>query len=343
MMQVDPQISVIIPVYNAEKTIQKCVVSVMKQSFSKWEILLLDDGSTDQSGSICDLIGKNDSRIRVFHQSNCGVSYTRNRGLEQMKGDYFIFLDADDELHPNALYNLVEQAISVKADIVICGLEYRYSQKEKCVVLPGVGKEYYKNNEFLNEFWKLFSTHILHAIGTKLYSRKLLKDENIRFKDSFSICEDILFSIEMLKKATVLSCIEYPFYIYNMDANPNSLSKGYKINYFNNLLYLYENIADLFGKTVEEIADKDFDLCFLADVSPALQNEFNLPKKDWINIFSKVRIACNHPVFSQHQEILRTDLTIGKWILYSCMKQQKTYIVTFLLWVRFVIRILTGK
>ena len=98
-----PMISVIVPVYNAEKYLQRCVDSILKQSFTDFEVLLIDDGSHDRSGELCDEYGEKDNRVRVFHKENGGVSSARNVGLDNASGEYISFVDADDYLETNAM------------------------------------------------------------------------------------------------------------------------------------------------------------------------------------------------------------------------------------------------
>ncbi len=115
----NPEVSIIVPVYNAEKFLRECVESVLAQSFTDWELLLVDDGSTDSSLSICRHYAQTDDRIKVISQQNGGVSSARNEGLEMAKGKYVFFLDADDELYPYTLSLLWKIAQTEKVDIVV--------------------------------------------------------------------------------------------------------------------------------------------------------------------------------------------------------------------------------
>ena len=104
-----PFVSVVVPVYNAEKSIERCVESVARQRFVDWELLLVDDGSSDKSGSICDTLAAGDGRIQVFHKENGGVSSARNKGMELARGKYLLFLDSDDYWPENYLEPLVSE------------------------------------------------------------------------------------------------------------------------------------------------------------------------------------------------------------------------------------------
>ena len=118
-MTANPMITMIIPVYNAERTIARCIDSVLKQEYTNFELLIVDDGSTDNSGAICDSYEEKDSRIRVIHQENSGVSASRNLALSLARGTYVQFLDSDDWITPNAMRLLSNAALTFHCDMVI--------------------------------------------------------------------------------------------------------------------------------------------------------------------------------------------------------------------------------
>ena len=117
----ETKITIIVPVYNAEGTIERCIQSVIKQQFSDFELIVIDDGSVDKSGELCDRYAENDSRIRVIHQENQGVSSARNVGILAAQGEYVTFLDSDDELEPSVLSQYFEAVNKFQCDIVVGG------------------------------------------------------------------------------------------------------------------------------------------------------------------------------------------------------------------------------
>ena len=119
-----PAISIIVPVYNAEKMLQTCVDSILGQKFTEWELLLVDDGSTDASAALCDSLSQEDPRIRTYHKSNGGVSSARNLGIRKSGGEYLYFADSDDTLVPETLEELYREAAAQSADMVVCGFTY---------------------------------------------------------------------------------------------------------------------------------------------------------------------------------------------------------------------------
>ena len=114
-----PTVSIIVPVYNAEKTLERCVDSILNQTYQDFELLLVDDGSPDGSGALCDAYARQDSRVRVFHQENAGVSAARNLALDHAAGEYLQFLDSDDWITPDATSSLVRAAREHQCDLVI--------------------------------------------------------------------------------------------------------------------------------------------------------------------------------------------------------------------------------
>lgn len=165
-------VSIVVPVYNTEKYLDNCLDSVLNQTYENWEAIVVDDGSSDSSGDICDEYAKRDKRIRIFHMENHGVSYARNRGLEESSGQYITFLDSDDYLNNEALSVLVDLAQRNNASIVQCG------------ILRGNETKFPKSEELIGI--KIFNNHTIFSSFTaniipcaKLYKRNII--DNISF------------------------------------------------------------------------------------------------------------------------------------------------------------------
>lgn len=186
-------ISIIIPVYNVEKYIEECLNSIIKQTYKNIEIILVDDGSTDRSGIICDQYAKIDKRINVLHKENFGVSNARNTGLRLKKGKYFIFIDSDDWLEPNMIESLYNNLKNNQVDISICNY-YINSTKRKTDIQ---NKKLIKNN--LKEMYEnLFDEN---SFGGYLWN-KLIKSniaDNLFLDEDIKIEEDVIFLINILK------------------------------------------------------------------------------------------------------------------------------------------------
>lgn len=197
-----PKISIIVPVYNTELYLRECIESILRQSFMNFEVLLVDDGSTDASGSICEDYAAKDTRIRVFHQTNQGVTAARKLGLEYARGEFICFVDSDDKITSNALEILFSN-MRDGVDIVICDSER---------------SGYATGNEFLNQ---LLKNEILISLWGKLYRKELLISSGaLDIRREINIGEDYLANIKM---ALLVSRIVYvPTVTYLYQYNPDS-------------------------------------------------------------------------------------------------------------------------
>lgn len=212
-----PDISVIIPVYKAEKYLNKCIDSFLNQDYKNFELILIDDGSPDDSGSICDAYAQKDNRIKVIHKENEGVSIARQTGLEASKGKYTIHADPDDWVDNNMLSSLYNQAINNNADVVICDMWVDYDngtrqlKKQKPTGL--------KNTDILND---LFG-HLHGSMCNKLIKRECFIKYKISFPKEISFCEDLLVCIRLFKNPIRILYLEKAFYHYEQNVNSNSI------------------------------------------------------------------------------------------------------------------------
>jgi len=212
-------ISVIVPVYKVEKYLEKCVNSICSQSYSDLEIILVDDGSPDNCGKICDEMALNDQRIRVIHQKNQGLAAARNAGLAIAQGKYVAFVDSDDTIENGAylmLHNMIEH---YDTDIAIC--ECRKVKENE--LLKQV--EYSNYNDKLldnNKLWDLVFGKLNNSSCNKLYKRSLIGD--LQFPQKVVHGEDLLFNIEYLAKCNIGVYNEAP--VYNYLSRNNSITRS---------------------------------------------------------------------------------------------------------------------
>lgn len=196
-----PTISIIVPIYNKEKYISRCVASLLNQTLKDLQIILVDDGSTDKSKKICDEYLKIDNRIEVIHKENGGVSAARNYGLEIAKGDYITFVDPDDYLDLDAieyLYNLIDE---YNADIACYRMRTYKNNMKKNNDENDENIEIYTGNKIIeNQILGKF----LYSSCNKLYSRDLFNNVNDRFNENIMYAEDALFNIYMMSKSNKL-------------------------------------------------------------------------------------------------------------------------------------------
>lgn len=225
-------ISIVIPVYNAEMFLKKCITSIQNQTFQDWELILVDDGSSDSSGMICDRASKDDARIKVIHQLNHGVSSARNAGLDRATGDYVMFVDADDWIEPALCQSLLDG--SIHADLAIGGYKEVYLDKVLSHKLSGCHIQF--PNEFSLIFTKLYRESLLNCPFSKLYKRELLAEQH--FNPDIKLGEDFLFNLTYLPKCKCISVVETDAYEYNV-MNENSATKKFREDDFLQVISLY--------------------------------------------------------------------------------------------------------
>lgn len=229
-------VSIIMPVYQAEAWLENSITSILRQNHANYELLLIENGSTDSSAMICDRFAERYSQIFSFHQESKGVSSARNAGLEYARGDYILFVDCDDTLDINTLNVIVDRIESSKADVLIYNFSRRYSPGYNENVMVDLAEGLYRNKDIIAVFMKLYDSSIVSNIGTKLYKRNLIGD--IRFDENMDVFEDISFCMSVLQKADSLFFLNQNLYHYEFK-NINSLSAVFKYNY-------YENFCDFF-------------------------------------------------------------------------------------------------
>ena len=215
----NPKISVIVPVYNAEKYLRRCIDSILNQTFTDFEVLLINDGSTDSSGVICDEYAKQDSRVRVFHKENGGVSSARNVGIQNMKGEYSIHCDSDDWIKVNMLDVLYNQAMISRADVIIC--DYYSSKKDTYIRIV-------QNPTTLDAKGVCRDILLgkLHgSTWNKLVKSNLIIKNKIKFNEQISYCEDVLFNVQLLLTNPSVFYVNKALYVYNQISGSITNSK----------------------------------------------------------------------------------------------------------------------
>lgn len=239
-----PEISVIVPVYNTEKTVKKCIDSLQSQTFRDIEIIIVDDGSPDSAGKICDEISKTDSRVRVIHKENGGLSSARNAGMSEAKGDYISFIDSDDYVAPDMYEKMLGRIKADKSDVAICShftvddggvcrkplvIQQDVLEKneiEENLIMPLIGYSFYRTPKLIEGF-----------ICRHLFSANLIKGFKFRSERKY-YAEDVVFDLDIYPLANRVSilreCLYY--YVYNGD----SLSNKYREGLWQMMLKLYD-------------------------------------------------------------------------------------------------------
>lgn len=210
----NPLISVIVPVYNAEEYLPACLDSILNQDLREIEIIVIDDGSTDESGKIADRYAAEDPRIRVIHQENAHLSASRNAGMQLAIGEYIAFIDADDWIETDMFSSMYKVAQREKSDVVICSVTLEFT-KDNSVYFEKVGQEYTERDtgHFYSLFIELSQLHLFNYAWNKIYRTQMLRDCMLSFQVEAPF-EDIAFNLQVLKVIQVISVLPGTYYHY---------------------------------------------------------------------------------------------------------------------------------
>lgn len=226
-------VTIIVPVYNAERFLDKCIQSIQNQTYQDIEIILVNDGSTDDSLTVCETYSTHDSRIVVLNKVNEGVSSARNHGIEAAKGEFCCFVDADDWIEKTHIKNMVDEISDV--DCLIQGyVRDTNDNKINCQLVP---YEYYMNDLNTNIIEPLFEDGFIHPCWNKLFKTHILNKFDIRFDEKIHISEDSLFCLNYLQHCNKLRISASVTYHYCVESTNTSLSKK-----------VYDDIFSIYGE-----------------------------------------------------------------------------------------------
>lgn len=220
MTMVNPKISVIVPVYKAEAYLHRCIDSILAQTFKDFELLLIDDGSPDRSGEICDEYARKDCRVKVHHKSNGGVSSARQYGLDNAIGEYVIHADPDDWIDADMYEKMYDVAVENNADIVGCDFCIEYSELQMKIL-----RQPFSNDSILCLRY-IFEERLHSGCCNKLIKRMLFVDNHIKFPCNINLWEDMSTIPKIFYHSRIIKYIPHPFYHYVQYCNINSYTKS---------------------------------------------------------------------------------------------------------------------
>lgn len=306
---INPKISVIVPVYKAEHYLARCVDTLLAQTFDDFEVILVDDGSPDNSGAICDEYALKDKRVRVIHQPNAGVSMARQKGLDNARGEYVIHADPDDWVEPDMLKELYAKAKEEDADMVICDFYGHYGGK---VVYERQQPSSLDHNTVLCDLFK----HLHGSCCNKLVRRVCFLKFDIHFSEGVSFCEDLLINSTLLRHNIKVAYLQNAFYHYDCCINSNSLVRKNTSATFEKdkrLILLFEKA--LSGSVVVEKAKSHMSYLLLLR---AFEGHFFSSREYRRRCRSYIQYS-----FDTH------DFLMGSLLFFSCLG---FYHLMFLLW-----------
>lgn len=274
----NPKVSIVVPVYNAEKYLHRCIDSVLAQTYYDWELLLIDDGSKDMSGEICEEYAAKDERIRVFHKENGGVSSARNLGLDNAQGEWIAFADSDDYVFPCWLENFIHNASGV--DMVVQGFktsyayEYMHNKDVHGVSYKGSCKE---------GLLELYKNCYLGYLWVKLFRTDIIRENHIRFDTKISLQEDENFVLQYVTYAKQMVSIEDIGYMY---FPPFCNKYKAKKNWFYMTQKLFENVLALYGKEWNDLVS--YYLNYYTDALMDIYEKKQEDRRKYLKVYRKV-------------------------------------------------------
>ena len=254
-MEKQPLLSVIVPVYNTSKLLPRCMESLRKQTYGNLEIILIDDGSTDESPAMCDTYAAQAENVKVLHKKNAGLGFARNSGLDMATGAYIAFLDSDDYIEETMYERLMAQTETAELDAVFCdfsiarrngaiepvdsGLKAgRYSGQALLLAILGAAPDTGRDFDFDMSVWK------------GVYARKLIEDHSIRFvSERRMLCEDLFFQIDFLQRAQQVGYIDEKLHFYC--ENNGSLTHRYIEDRLNKEKNMFREVCRLAGNVLD--------------------------------------------------------------------------------------------
>lgn len=249
-MRIEKMISVIVPVYNVEKYLEQCIDSLLSQTYQNFEIILVDDGSTDSSGKICDIYEENNENIKVIHKKNEGLGFARNTGLLYATGEYVTFIDSDDYADKYLLEDLYNGILETDVDVCIGGFK-KVADSGQMLYEEKYDEQYFihdntTNKAFIKMLGSLPSKHdsIRMSVWNVLYKLSIIKNNNIQFPSERElISEDLIFDFFYYQHVKKCKILDNSNYYYR--SNPTSLTMSYRKDRFEKTLVFYNFLAKL--------------------------------------------------------------------------------------------------
>lgn len=247
-----PAISIIVPVYKAERYLQRCLNSILNQSFYDWEAILVDDGSPDGSGIILDAYASKDNRFYVIHKNNGGVSSARQVGIENARGKYLIHIDPDDWVESSMLEELYKKIVDDDADMVIC--DFIWDRP----TLVSISSQHPSAFDCKSIMIDLFTERLHGSVCNKLVRREVIIAKHISFPPQLSIHEDLFFLTKLLLEDIKVTYLNKAFYHYVIGENFNSISQkiGQSYEYDVMILEMFNKLLD--GNECRKYANRLF-------------------------------------------------------------------------------------
>lgn len=337
------KISIIVPVFQAEKYINRCVDSILSQTYRNLELILIDDGSNDKSGSICDMYEKKDERVKVIHKKNAGVAAARNSGLNIVTGEYITFVDSDDYIDVNMYDRMLEKAKKFQCDVIMCDC-VKESVKIAMPFTQSIRPGFYNSEQLKAEYYP----HLLMMENIEypptisncllVFKQELVCEKNFpRYIEGVRFSEDLLFGAQLMYRANSLYYMkEANFYHYCI--NPNSASHKFTLNKWCDYMILYTKAVEYFGNIKEFDFNHQLDLMLLFFVYNALGDLLTTNKISEARKLNQIHEILNEKMvllMFRRIKIKKLDIPVKLKIL--------TYIYKYQVGIKFLIKFKEGN
>ena len=249
-------VTIVIPVYNGEKYIDSCMKGILNQTYTNIQVILVNDGSSDKTGDICDKYSASDNRIKVIHGVNEGLSSARNKGIKASTGDYIVFCDIDDEVSDKWIEENLELAVKYDADVVMYCFWYYNVDKgiltDNCLpkLFVGNGEDYFR--EYLIP---TIDTEVFNAPWNKMIKKNVLIEKNLSFDTSCKIYEDLMFASELLPSVDKIVVNNKMYYKYYVRSSGSLITK-FSEQYFDSVTNFYSNVMRYCNRFQENFNQK---------------------------------------------------------------------------------------
>jgi glycosyltransferase involved in cell wall biosynthesis len=331
-----PSLSIIVPVYNVEQYIHGAIDSILAQTYTDFELILVDDGSTDSSGEICNEFAKKDPRIIVIHQKNGGVSSARNAGIDCSQGEYIGFVDPDDIIDPSMYESLVGALIRHEAEMVIC--IYRiFNEKDHNFITPGILKPANRvidqeviGNEMMPKIL-VNNTLSLDPCVNKVYKKSIIDQHQLRFDEQRDYGEDARFNFILLTLIDRLVYVDQPLYHY-IKRQRNSLSQVFRENaytYLQDEKSFYLRLSKIYHLSqYEEVIRMLFTTKVLLFTQEIVSQKYIPVHRK----YKMITAIIYDPAFQKDISNYKTKNVYYRLLKYLCMRQKGRYLMKVIQW-----------
>lgn len=349
-------VSVIVPVYKSEKTLTRCVESLLAQTYEDLEILLVVDGPPDGSGVLAEKLAGTDARIRILNQKNQGVSCARNFGLREAKGEYIRFVDSDDYVMQDSMEILVRVMEKTGADLVVAGFHHQYfgrrilkvpdvGQNENTMEISGkeYGFETMDRETAAADLYRLYQTGFLNMPWNKLFKRSMIEEH---FRRELNLGEDLLFNLAYLKKVKNLAVVQASVCEYIQDDRGTTLSTKRREDKLKLTLEFYEEVKKAFalldpGQTGKKILRDKLVSEFMDDVE-GLAFEKSMTRAEKKEVISLYQEQLHNILQEADGEKIHLQL-LDYQIVYFFMKRGQTGLTYLMVCLRGIVVKLLGR